>query len=113
MGLVKLQRAVKYGPPSLVLASLARDAVEDAGLEGDAGLYTPKALSPAFQGDVHQIESLVNSVGKHRTTKPDISEQQADRRGGSQDQTGRLCRFLQTLAEMQHGRHFHPVEEPG
>lgn len=65
MGLVKLQRAVKYGPPSLVLASLARDAVEDAGLEGDAGLYTPKALRPAFQGDVHQIESLVNSVGKH------------------------------------------------
>lgn len=37
-------------PLSLVLASLGRDVAEDAGLEGDAGLYMLGTLSPAFWG---------------------------------------------------------------
>lgn len=51
----RLRRAVQGHEVSC----LGRDAVEDA------GLCTPKALSPAPQGDVHQTESLVNRVGKY------------------------------------------------
>ena len=48
--MVKPQRALMR-PLSLVLvASLGRDVAEDAGLEGDVGLYTLGTLSPAFRG---------------------------------------------------------------